>query len=142
MPKLSRWMIRGSFFNLWLGFGMAALILSRKGLPESFPAYTWQWIPVHVNLLLVGWMVQFALGVAYWILPRLFDRRTDRGRVPFAVAAAVFINLGVWLHVTGGLIAPWDDHLMFLRPVGLALQCLGALSFAYHVYPRIRPMLV
>jgi hypothetical protein len=139
MPKLSRWMIRSSFINLWAGFGIATLILSQRGLPDIFPIYAWQWIPVHVNLLLIGWMVQFAFGVSYWIFPRLFDRRTDRGRPKFAVMSAIMLNLGVWLHAIAGLTAPWYDRLMPLRPIGLGLQILSAIIFAYHGYPRARP---
>lgn len=142
MPRLSRYLIRSSFFNLWVGFGFATLILSHKGLPDVFPAYTWQWIPAHINLLLVGWMVQFALGVAYWIFPRLFDQLTERGRTSAAVLSAILLNLGVWLHVIAGLVAPWDDSLMPLRPIGIALQILAALLFAYHAYPRVRPTFI
>lgn len=142
MPLLSRIMIRTAFINLWAGFGFSVLILGHKGLPNTFPAYAWQWIPAHVNLLLVGWMVQFAVGVAYWIFPRLFDQLTERGRRGVAALSAIVLNLGVWLHVFAGLIAPWEDGLMPLRPVGILLQILATALFAYHAYPRIRPTFV
>ena len=140
MPLLSRMMIRIAFLNLWVGFGIATLILSYKGHPELFPAYTWQWIPAHVNLLLIGWMVQLALGVAYWILPRLYMQGSERGRIRFAVTAPILINTGVWLHVITALIAPWNNDMMTLLPAGLFLQLLGVIAFAIHAYPRIRPM--
>jgi hypothetical protein len=28
-------------------------------------------LPIHIEMLLVGWFFQLALGVAFWILPRL-----------------------------------------------------------------------
>ena len=75
----------------WLGFGMGAVILA---VPAShLPAKVLRLGPAHVELLLVGWMVQLALGVAFWILPR--DRFGSRGNERVASAAALLLNVGV-----------------------------------------------
>ena len=124
---------------------MGALLLARKGDSDLLPPEIWQWIPAHVNLLLIGWMVQLAMGVAYWILPRLPNTRTKRGRFAFAIAAAVLLNGGVWLHVIAVMAAPWYQNsstTLTLQTVGLMLQFLGAVSFALHIYPRVRATIV
>lgn len=137
MPHLSRIAIRLAFFHAWLGFGLATLIIAQKGQPNIFSAQIASWVLAHVNLLLVGWMVQLALGVAYWILPRLPNTRTERGRFGFAVSAFVCLNGGVWIY-TGGILWAWGE----LQILGLALQILAILNYGIHVYPRIRPTIV
>jgi hypothetical protein len=139
MPLLSRWMIRLAFFDLWVGFTIAALLLSRKGLPERISGEFWQWMPAHYDLLLVGWMVQLSLGVAYWILPRI--ARHERGRPRMAGGGAIALNVGVMIFAGAVMISPWvdwSDGLLSLQVIGLALQLLGMLSFAGHLLPRIR----
>jgi hypothetical protein len=139
MPLLSRYMIRAAFFNLWVGFTLAMLLLVRKAIPNLLPGSIWQWIPAHVDLLLVGWMVQLTLGVAYWILPRLPHTSTERGRFALAITAAISINLGVWLHTGAVLISPWHGGTLPVQTVGLILQTIATLAFAAHAWPRIRP---
>ena len=68
MPRLRRCFIRGSLFYLAFGFTFGALRLANEGL--AFDPHRGNLLPVHMELLLVGWMLQLALGVAYTILPR------------------------------------------------------------------------
>ena len=140
MPRLSRWMIRLALLHLWIGFSLAALLLTRKDIPERVPPEMWRWLPAHINLLLVGWMVEFSMGVIYWIFPRLPFTRTERGRPIFAWVAAILLNGGIWLHVGAILISPWWENLP-LQTSGLILQALGIAAFGLHVLPRIRPTL-
>ena len=70
MPQLSRWTVRAAYFNLLLGFTLGALILANKGM-FLHPAI-WGWLPAHIELLLVGWIVQLVMGVAFWIAPRFW----------------------------------------------------------------------
>ena len=67
MPRLSRIAIRLALASLLLGAGIGAWQLSAPafGAPRA-----WSLLPVHVELMLFGWLVQLAMGVAYWILPR------------------------------------------------------------------------
>lgn len=137
MPALSRQMIRGAFLNLWFGFGFATLLIAWKSKPDTFPNEVGGWILAHVDLLLVGWMVQLAMGVAYWIFPRLPETRSERGRYPFAYSAAFFLNLGVWCY-TFGVIQAWG----WLQVVGLLAQVGAIGAYAYHIAPRVRPTIV
>lgn len=137
MPNLSRIAIRMAFLNAWFGFGLATLIIAQKGQSNIFSGQIAGWVLAHVNLLLVGWMVQLALGIAYWILPRLPNTRTERGRFGFAVSAFVCLNGGVWIY-TFGILSTWVE----LQILGLALQILAILNYGIHIYPRIRPTIV
>lgn len=92
MPRLSCWFIRASLGYLLLGFTLGGLLLANKGL-DFYPP-TWGSLPVHIEFLFLGWMVQVVLGVAYWILPRLAGR-APRGDERLAAVAFVLINLGI-----------------------------------------------
>lgn len=130
MPALSVWAIRASLVHLFIGFTFGALLLANKGVPLH-PAL-WALLPAHIELLLIGWMAQLAIGVGYWILPRFGGAR---GNVPLAWSAVVLLNLGV---ITAGAAA-----LPALSPatalVGRALTASGVLAFALHAWPRIKP---
>ncbi|NOZ73444.1 MAG: hypothetical protein GXP38_16340 [Chloroflexi bacterium] len=72
MPRLSTWFVRASLIYLALGVTLGGLLLAEKGIP-FYPAL-WIALPVHMEFLLIGWMVQLAMGMAYWILPLPGDR--------------------------------------------------------------------
>ena len=76
MPRLSRLMIRTALVWLALGYTIGGLLLLNKGVPML--PWLWTLRYTHVHLLLIGWNVQFACGVAFWILPRL-DASGARG---------------------------------------------------------------
>lgn len=147
MPKLSRIMIRLAFLHCWVGFGLATLLISRKGLPEQFDSalwqsYIWQWLPAHVDMLLLGWMVQLSMAVAYWILPRLAGTGSERGRFGFAVTAATLLNIGIVIFAGAVLLAAWYPDWLWVQSVGLTLQLLAIMAYGVHAWPRIRPAIV
>lgn len=124
-------MIRAALLYLAAGFLLGALLLWNKGLPLS-PA-VWRWLPVHVEVVLFGWLAQLALGVAYWILPRF---QTERRRVRWAVAAFVLLNVGVWsVGLAAGLA--WPPGVSAL---GRGLEALAFLAFLWHAWPRVKPL--
>lgn len=139
MPRLSQWMIRAALLHLALGVALGGLILSAKGQPALI-GWAWRLLPAHMQLLLGGWLVQLALGMAYWILPRLDHDR--RGRVAAAWLSGAALNLGVGGAALLLLLRPWwhgaaPDALLALA--GL-LQLLALAAFAYHAWPRLRPL--
>lgn len=72
MPRLSQWLIRTALIYLLLGFTLGALLLTHKGIPLH-PAL-WSWLPTHIEFLLMGWIAQLTMGVAFWILPRYWKK--------------------------------------------------------------------
>lgn len=100
MPAVSRWMIRFSFVYLFLGIVMGALMLIHKAYPLH-PAL-WQLLPLHIEVTIFGWIIQFTLGTAYWMLPR-FLKNPQRGNKLPAVAMILFLNLGILLVVINSM---------------------------------------
>lgn len=98
MPRLSQWMIRTAFVYLILGFTFGGLLLTHKGIPLH-PSL-WAWLPAHIEFLLLGWIVQLTMGVAFWILPRYW-KKPRRPNETYAKAAFLLLNLGIWLVVAG-----------------------------------------
>ncbi len=135
MPTLSRWMIRLALINFATGMTLAALLLSYKGVPDLLPTATWRWVWVHVDILLVGWMVQLSMGVAYWIMPRLPHTLKQRGRFGFALTATILLNAGTGFFAIGVVETT-------LTVLGLCLQLGSIIAFAIHIYPRVRPVIV
>jgi hypothetical protein len=130
MPRLTCWGIRAALIHLVVGFSLGALILCSKATLAC--PNVWPWLPLHRELLILGWTAQLALAVAYWILPRLPGGR--RGRDASAWAALILLNLGVWLAgAAPALAAPRQAIVM-----GRTLESLAALAFALHAWPRIK----
>lgn len=132
MPRLSVWMIRAALLYLGLGFTFGALILFNKGLP--YDPLVWRWLPVHIEFLLIGWMVQLALGVAFWILPR-HTQGPKRGNERWFWLAAGLFNLGV-LAIAGGYGFGLEGGFLL---GGRVLELASALLFALNLWPRIKP---
>lgn len=125
-------LVRLALLHLLAGAALGVAILAeRTGLG---PALAGGAVAAHVELLLVGWLVQLAMGVASWILPRgLSGRRTGRaeGR---GLLLAVLLNLGVL-----GSAAAW---LGALGPTWLAAghgaSLAAVLLFVHHGLGRLR----
>ena len=127
MPRLSVWMIRAALIALTAGAALGALLL---GLPGVMA----RWRPAHAELLLMGWTVQLAFGVAYWILPR-FRAGPERGRTELGWAAFVLINLGVVLVGVGRSGAGGESWAL----AGRGAEGLAAAAFAAQAWPRVKP---
>lgn len=133
MPQLSRWMIRAALLYLALGFTLGGLLLANKGV--SLSPWLWNVLPAHMAFLLEGWMVQLALGVAFWILPR-FASGSRRGNTGLAWVGFGLLNAGLLL-VSLAVLAP---GLGWLPAAGRAAELLGVLVFAAHAWPRVKPL--
>ena len=131
MPRLSVWFVRTALVYLAIGFALGAVMLAAPGLQLGIP--TARLLPAHIEFLLTGWMIQLALGVAFWILPR-FRVGRERGREEIAWVSYVLLNIGVVTAAAGAIIG--------LPPVvpsiGHAAQGLAAGAFALHAWPRVK----
>jgi hypothetical protein len=80
---------------------------------------------------MIGWVVQFALGVAFWILPRLPG--ASRGNETLALASFLLLNTGV-------LFITIQEFSLFFLPLGRGFELLASLLFARHAWIRIKPL--
>lgn len=129
MPRVTIWLIRSSLIALLLGFSLGAIMLIGKGVGafgQLSPV-----IPIHVELVVLGWMVQLAMGVALWILPRFGARGPARGAA-WGWAAWILWNGGILLVIAG--VAGGQGF----RLTGRLLEVAGALAFGGAVWSRVR----
>jgi cbb3-type cytochrome oxidase subunit 1 len=130
VPPLTVWALRLALCSLGVGFTIGALMLAARGL--SLPDYVLRLRPLHLELLLIGWMVQLAFGVASWILPR--QPGSGRGNEPVAWTAVVLLNLGVLMVGVGSMLAAPAPVLV----AGRSAELFAAVAFALYAWPRVR----
>lgn len=129
MPRLSVWCIRAALLHLGVGFGIGSVMLAAPAL--HLPAGMLRLRPLHAEMVLIGWMVQLAFGVAYWALPR-FRVGHQRGRAGPAWAAVMLLNAGVFAAGVGQVVGT-----VSLAWIGRMSESLAALTFAVHLWNRV-----
>jgi hypothetical protein len=122
MPKWSVWSVRSALIWLALAAAVGAGLLSRDRL--GLPGLA-RLIPAHAEMMLVGWMMQLAFGVAYWILPGR-ERRDPRRVTAPLIVVSLALNGGIVAFLAGATLA------------GRLLEGGAALVFVTQVAPRIR----
>jgi len=131
MPRLSVYFVRASLIYLAVGFTFGGLLLANKGMLIS--PLIWMLLPIHVEFLLVGWLVQLAMGIAFWILSR-FSQGAPRGNERWSWATFALVNIGVSLVALQVLFG--SQWLVFL---GRSLEMLGLATFAMGNWKRVKP---
>lgn len=129
MARISVWYVRAALLHFALGATAGAWGLAVKSglwLPFSLPTR-----PLHVEVVLVGWICQLAVGVALWIFPFSGSVSED---VRFWGAWGV-LNGGILLVVVG----KWNV-LPELQIVGRASELLAGGLLAWGLWPRLRPL--
>lgn len=124
MPALSAWFVRTALLELLAGFLLGALMLATRG--QALAPWAAPLLPLHIELLVLGWLANLALGVGYWILPK-HATGPERGRRWPVIAAWFSLNVGVLL--AGLRIAP---------AIGRAAELLAVILFAAHALPRVK----
>ena len=133
MPRLTVWFLRTALIHLACGFTFGALILFHKGIP--FDPAVWRLLPLHIEFVLIGWTTQLAMGVAFWVLPRLIHGRA-RGDERLIWLAYGALNGGV-LAVA---LSQWMSAPEWGMLVGRGLELLAVVLFAAGVWPRVKPV--
>ena len=130
MPAQTIWMNRLSLVYLLIAVLLGGLIITHKSI-ELHPMI-WSLLPVHFELAIWGWLVQFVMGTAYWMLPRkLVGKR--RGPTTPAWAMVVLFNFGLILLVVG----PFLSSLPLFSMIGRLCIGLSILLFALLMWSRV-----
>ena len=140
MDRLSAIMLRAAFVWLLAGAFVGFAMMIDDALPGAWRAWM---APTHGHMLFVGFFVQFALGIAYWLLPR---KRTPVRPAGYderlGLVAVAMLNAGLVLRVVAepaqraGHDGDW---------VTIVLGCSGALQvaafaiFVVQFWPRVAP---
>lgn len=123
MTIQSRCMLRISLIYLLIGAGLGALMLLNKAFPYN-PA-VWVWRPVHIQLMIWGFIIQFTLGMAYWILPRYLKGKA-RGNDKLSWVMVATLNLGIICSVGDSL-----SNTNYLSTTGLFFQLVAVVIFVF-----------
>ena len=142
MPPLVRIYVKAAFIYFIGAFVLGALIALDTWLGLA------RWLRAvylsQLHLLMVGWITQLAIGVAYWIFPRFRKGENPEPRGSDRLAWAVFILLNAGLLLRFAFEPfylmgpqPWLAATVALSGV---LQALAALDFGLLIWGRVRPM--
>lgn len=138
MDRLSIVMVRSSLIWLLAGVVIGGLMLVDRGIPGDWRLWM---APSHGHMLFVGWLVQFALGIAYWLMPR--KRSTERPlgyRETPALAGVVALNVGLVLRAVAEPLertGHGNALTLALLAGSSALQVAAIALFAGQLWPRI-----
>lgn len=132
MPTQSIVLIRTAFIYFFAGLTLGALLLANKG--AAFSDTLWRWQPIHVELLLAGWLLQLVLGVANWMFPRIAGGQPRR-HLTMQWAAFGLLNAGILWRIACLL----DSQLAGAGHIGRALEFAGVALFAFALLPRVKP---
>lgn len=128
LPSPSVWFVRTALVYQVVGFGLGALALGGGPWPiRGLPL-----VEAHLLIVLTGFTLQMAMGVAYSAFPR---RRGSRGDPRLAWAAYGLVNAGI---VCAALLSAATGASAW-RAVGQAVIGIGAGLFAVAVWWRVRP---
>jgi hypothetical protein len=132
MPKLSVWMIRTALVYLGIGILFGALLLANKGVP--YEPQVWRLLNPHIEFLIFGWMIQLAMGVAFWTLPR-FSNEHRYGKTHLGWMSYVLLNGGTiitaasyWLNASAAIL------------VGNLLTLAAVFVYTLLIWPRVKPL--
>src|SRR6478672_2288717 len=90
-------MVRLALLWMLAGFLIGGAMLVDRDLPGQWRLWM---APTHGHMLFVGWFLQFALGIAYWLLPRKRSPERPQGYdLRVAQFAVVALNAGLLCRV-------------------------------------------
>jgi hypothetical protein len=147
MPTTSRLYIKASIVYLGLGALLGVLLLIQRWIPlGSAISYL---RPVHIEFLIVGWVTQLILGVAWWFFPPLAIGQRDRdqwrgqvqrGRERLFWVTFALLNAGVLFYALGEPLYTWTGSGLFSGLVALSGLCLlgAAVTFVINMWGRVR----
>ncbi|REL38589.1 hypothetical protein DYD21_01165 [Rhodohalobacter sp. SW132] len=130
IPKPSIWMIRISMIWLLVSAMAGGLILTHKAA-DLHPAL-WSLLPVHYELAIWGWLVQFVIGTAYWIFPKKLEGER-RGPVLPAWVMVFLFNIGLIFLV----LSSFSPNISANALIGRSLLAISILIFAGLIWQRV-----
>jgi len=135
MPVIVRWYLRTALvmFVLALVVGLVQNLVNLLSSPIPGLA------PVYFHLLMVGWVTQFILGVAIWMLPK-YSQEKPRGIESISWATYILLNTGLLVRAIGEPFhelypgAAWGWMLVF----SAFMQWLAGMLFVINAWRRVK----
>jgi hypothetical protein len=152
MPTTARAFVKASIIYLSLGALLGAMLLINRwiSLGSAISALRIS----HIEFLIVGWLTQLILGVAWWLFPPLvIGLRADapgpirhgqaqRGSEPLFWATFVCLNTGILLQAVFGPLYSWTKVGFFSVLAGISGLFLlaAAVTFVANTWGRVRAL--
>jgi hypothetical protein len=131
MPLQSVWMIRLSYISLAVVAVSGAVLLINKG--SGLHPAIWALLPVHYELAIWGWLVQFVMGTAYWIFPRYLEGEPRGPEKPMWMVV-ILLNTGLLVLLTGAITG---KEFRVMSMIGRILIAGSLLLFALLIRKRV-----
>jgi hypothetical protein len=151
MPATSRAFVKVSIVCLVVGAVLGALLLVNRWLPLDPRLFALK--GSHVELLIVGWLTQLILGVAWWLFPPLALRpradgtkparrgQAQRGSEPLFWATFLCLNAGLLLRVVLEPLQVWTQvDFSFLTGISGLFLLAAAIAFVVNMWGRVREL--
>jgi hypothetical protein len=152
MPATARAFVKVSLIYLGLGAILGALMLVNRYVPLG-RAVAYLRVS-HVEMLVVGWLTQLILGVAWWLFPPLKiglrpdallpvrRGQTQRGSEPLFWATFGLLNTGVLLRSIFEPLYGWSKVEWFRLLAGWSGLFLlaAAVAFVLNMWGRVREL--
>jgi hypothetical protein len=152
MPKPSRAFVQASILYLCLGAVLGALLLINRWIPlgSIIPPLR----ASHIEMLVVGWMTQLIIGVAWWLFPPLASGlrpgasrpmrsgQALRGSEPLFWTTFVCLNVGVLLRALCEPVYSWSQIGVFNLLAGISglFLFVAAVAFVVNIWNRVREL--
>ncbi len=135
MPVIVRWYLRTSMVMFVLALVTGILQALGGVLPALPPGLT----PVYFHLLMVGWVTQFILGIAIWMLPK-YSQAQPRGIEALSWSTYGLLNLGLLLRAVGEPMnaAQPGTTWGWMLVISALLQWTAGLLFVINSWPRVK----
>jgi hypothetical protein len=130
MPKITRYFIKAAMLYFAAGLLTSFLISARK--PLNLPLFVDGMTPTYLHMLVVGWITQLIIGVAYWMFPK-FSKASPRGDERIGWAVFILLNVGLLLRVIG---EPFNIGWMLL--ISAIFQLFAIWMFIIVIWPRTK----
>ena len=125
--------IKTALIYLVLGVVLGGFLLADKGV--GLFNELWELRPLHIEWLLLGWMLQLALGGATWIMPRPHDWVPHKilGWLSYAL-----LNSGLLLSTLAHLTHAWssDGNVNWSFILAAIAEVSGVLCFGIYIWSR------
>lgn len=135
-------MVRISLIWMLAGFVVGGAMLVDRQMPGDWRLWMQ---PTHGHMLFVGWFLQFALGIAFWLLPRKRTPERPLGyNVRLAQIAVAALNIGLLCRVVAEPLerdGHASDFTALLLALSALLQIAAAAIFVTQLWPRVAPRL-
>lgn len=139
MPVLSIVFIKTALIYFVVGFILGFIMLLNKAY--NFDARILILLPIHIQILFLGWTLEFVFGVAFWILPRFIY---SYGRVELAWGSYFLLNIGILLSVVSYIntIVAFTSQGKILFISSALLIFGGVMLFAFYIWSRVKPHII